>query len=293
MSSNTSCHIPFEYKDTTFNYCYKGVGFTNFQCLVNNVLETCRLGRFLSVTSAPDLNFDASLAKHLVLSDPGTYKLTYFIFLFSPRFNDYASDNDDIVQVTMNNELIDDIQLNQTTNQNRWTQRTVEFDLADSDNFKTSLVVRFSRQTPSKQITYFALDNLQVNYLGMRPPVTTPDPQTTSKITPDLTSEITTSVTPETITDQTPSIITKFTSKATDWILGIFLPAILISIIIMIVLFWKRTGEILTRLDTRRNESVNVKYSRDRSRVSYNDQDDGECILSGMEAGLKIDDEKW
>jgi len=125
----------------------------------------------------------------------------------------------------------------------------------------------------------------------MQPPVTTPDPQTTSILTPDLTSEIT--VTPEAITDQTPSTIAKFSSKATDWILGIFLPAILISIIIMIVLFWKRTGEILARLDTRRNESVNVKYSRDRTRVSYNDQDDGECILSGMEAELKNGDGNW
>jgi len=193
------------------------------------------------------------------------------VFLFDPKYENNSSDS---VKVVINNQLIDWIELDDTTNQNKWTQRIVDFEFTEFYTDENVLLqVRFSRETPSKQTTYFAVDNLQINYLGVLPIKTTHQtPETTTLITQYITSPTKSSIIPDASTENIPSVINvSLSTKTTDWVLGIFLPAILVSIIVLVVLFWKRSGEILGQLDTKRDETFNVKYSRDRTQVSFNE----------------------
>ena len=117
------------------------------------------------------------------------------------------------------------------------------------------------------------MDNLQISYLGEKPPPTTTT-TTTKKATSTIEVLTTTDENPETKTtpnetpvssQATPTV--NFSSAATNALLGIFLPAILIALIVLIVLYWRRSKEILKLLTDRQSESI--KFSTNKSEIVF------------------------
>lgn len=136
--------------------------------------------------------------------------------------------------------------------------------------------------------TYFAVDNLQLTYLGMAPttPTTTASTSDPNDKTSDSFSTSSTAKIPTKQPTQPGSIIqTIVSNSATNALLGIFLPLILLALILLIVIYWKRSTEILNKLDKQeksQTNEMNVKFSRGNDHLSFK-ADDETAILNNFE----------
>lgn len=68
----------------------------------------------------------------------GIYEVGHYIFLYSPLITNYQS-NEDYILLSIDGQddsekILDNIELDESSNQNKWNKKTVKFELKDPQN---------------------------------------------------------------------------------------------------------------------------------------------------------------